>query len=421
MLRKHRVAASLFILYASFYLCRANVDASFPLLSRAYGYDKEQLGRLSSIAILAYALGKLTLGPLGDVTGGRRLLGFAVGGSVAASLALGAGSSLGLLTFFAALNRWFQAGGWIGLIHVASREFPPREHGSVMGAISTSYEIGNVIALLLCGALVEVGLGWRALFVVNPILFGLVGLAVAGTLGRRSAGGSEGEPIAHAEPAATARNEEMRGSLWRRLGWLSRLPSFWIALALSVLLTFVRTGFLTWTPTFMAELTARDGGRISGAIVKSAIFPAAGVVGALTAGRASDRYGSGRRVPVVAISLGLLLISVLVLGHARIGNAAAMATIGACGLFLLGPYSLVGGAIALDVGKTRAAATAVGMLDAGGYLGASLAGVLLGALAERRGWSAAFDALALAVFVAAIVAIVWAFSTSAWSRAKETS
>ncbi len=414
MLRKHRIAASLFVVYASFYLCRANVDASFPLLSRAYGYDKEQLGRLSSIAILAYAAGKVTLGPLGDILGGRRLLGLAVVGSVVASFALGASTSLGALTIFAAQNRWFQAGGWVGLIHVASREFAPREHGSVMGAVSTSYEIGNVIALLLCGALVGMGFGWRALFIVNPILFGLVGVAVATVL-RRERGVPDGTSIAaEANPV-----DEQRERLWPRLGWLSRLPSFWTALALSVLLTFVRTGFLTWIPTFMAELGAREGGGISGAIVKSAIFPAAGVVGALSAGRASDRYGPGRRAPVVALSLGLLLIAILVLGHAGIGNVGAMCTIGACGLFLLGPYSLVGGAIALDVGKTRAAATAVGLLDAGGYLGASLAGVLLGALAERRGWSAAFDALAVAVFAACIVAVIWAFSTAAWSRGKK--
>jgi sugar phosphate permease len=411
MLRKHRVAASLFVVYASFYLCRANVDASFPLLSRAYGYDKEQLGRLSSIAILAYAAGKLMLGPIGDIVGGRRLLGLAVAGSVVASFALGASSSLAALTFFAAQNRYFQAGGWIGLIHVASREFAPREHGSMMGAVSTSYEIGNVVALLLCGALVALGFAWRVLFVVNPILFGLVGIAVATVLGRQT------------EPAAQVGSIGARGddgeTLWRRLTWLARLPSFWTALALSVLLTFVRTGFLTWTPTFLAELGSREGGGVSGAIVKSAIFPAAGVVGALSAGRASDRFGPGRRAPVVAVSLALLLGAILVLGHAAMGNVAAVAMIGACGLFLLGPYSLVGGAIALDVGKTRAASTAVGLLDAGGYLGASLAGVLLGALAQRHGWSAAFDALAVAVLAAAIVAVIWAFGAAAWARQRE--
>jgi sugar phosphate permease len=84
MKRRTVVLYALFGAYASFYLCRANVDASLPLLAKAFGYDKEQLGRLSSIAILGYAAGKVSLGPLGDVIGGRRLMIVAVLGSVAA-------------------------------------------------------------------------------------------------------------------------------------------------------------------------------------------------------------------------------------------------------------------------------------------------------------------------------------------------
>jgi sugar phosphate permease len=114
---------------------------------------------------------------------------------------------------------------------------------------------------------------------------------------------------------------------------------------------------------------------------------------------------------VIAGSLCLLVVSVLVLAHAGLdGTMSILACIAASGFFLLGPYSLVGGAIALDVGTTRAAATAAGLIDAAGYVGGSLAGVLLGTLAERRGWSAAFDALAVAAFVAALVAAAWGFS-----------
>jgi sugar phosphate permease len=69
--------------------------------------------------------------------------------------------------------------------------------------------------------------------------------------------------------------------------------------------------------------------------------------------------------------------------------------------------SLVGGAIVLDVGAGRAAGTAAGLVDAGGYVGASLGGVLLGTLAQRRGWSAAFDALAFAALLACLVATWW--------------
>ena len=398
--RRRLVIAALYVAYASFYLCRANVDASLPLLSAAYGYDKESLGRLASIAILCYALGKVLLGPLGDILGGRRLLAISIAGSIMASLSFEISTSLLLLMFFAGLNRCLQAGGWVGVVEVASRELAPAERGSIMGIMSTSFEVGNVLSLLLCGALVAMGFGWRALFVVNPALFAAIGAVAIALLFR--AGRAEPRPKV---PSSRTSGEKQT---FGRLLWLLGVPSFWMALALSFLLTFVRAGFATWIPMFLAELAQRSGGTVSGALVKSAIFPAAGFVGALLAGRVSDRFGPGRRAPVIAASLALLVVAILSLAHGGIDDIGpALFAIAACGLFLLGPYSLVGGAIVLDVGAGRASGTAAGLVDAGGYLGASLGGVLLGTLAQRRGWSAAFDALALAALLACLVATWW--------------
>jgi sugar phosphate permease len=133
-------------------------------------------------------------------------------------------------------------------------------------------------------------------------------------------------------------------------------------------------GFLTWMPTYLVELASQRGGTASGAIVKSAVFPA----------------------------------------HAGfVDTTAILVLIAASGFFLLGPYSLVGGVTALDVGTARAASTAAGLIDAVGYVGASLSGVVLGTLAQRHGWSAAFDTLAFVTLAAAVVAAAWGMSTAA--------
>src|SRR5262252_7098931 len=95
------VALALFVAYGSFYLCRANVDAALPFLRRDEGYDKTQLGTLSSIATLTYAVGKVVLGSAGDRLGGRRLMLIAVSGSVVCSLAFGTSHSFAALVAFA--------------------------------------------------------------------------------------------------------------------------------------------------------------------------------------------------------------------------------------------------------------------------------------------------------------------------------
>ncbi|MEO8874165.1 MAG: MFS transporter [Polyangiaceae bacterium] len=393
--------------YASFYLCRANVDAALPLLHDAFDYDKAKLGTLSSIAIGVYAGGKVLMGALGDRVGGRRLMLFAMAGSIAATFAFGASSTFVALVFFAALNRFFQSGGWVSLVQVVARWFPAGKHGSVMGALSTSYELGNVVSLLLCGFLVEHKLGWRSLFVVNPALFAIILIFVFFAL--------RGEPPSSPE---TKHAPEPRLPFREAFPLLAKKPAFWSAVALSVLLTFVRTGFLTWTPTYLTEIARASGlgaSSVSTSIAKSAIFPATGVVAALVVGRISDRYGPGKRAPVLVVSLAFHVVAVLVLAHSGItSTTTAMIAIGACGLSLLGPYSLMAGAIALDVAGSRAASTAAGFIDGAGYLGATLVGVVLGGVAERWGWPAAFDVVAFAGFLAMIVGIgAWVAGTRA--------
>jgi sugar phosphate permease len=393
----------LFLAYASFYLCRANVSVAIPLLQRE-GFDKVQTGQLVSIATVTYAIGKIVLGSTGDYLGGRRLMLLAVTGSVVCSLGFGFQSTLGTLIVFAAANRFFQAGGWSGLVQVVSQTVEPRRNGLVMGILSTSYELGNVLALTLSAFVATHG--WRALFVVNPLLFLLVGGSAVLAL-----------PRVRAEPGRSPRAldpetaDEPPPGLWTTLRSLAVQGGFWTAVGLSALLTFLRDSFNNWTPAFLVELSAASGkNEVSGSIVKSALFPAAGVVAALAVGPIGDRLGRGRRAPIMAVSLTVVVALTLLLAH---GPAAvrdplvAAALIGGIGLFLLGPYSLLAGAMALDVSGKRGAATAAGIIDGAGYLGASLSGIVIGTVAQHRGWGAAFDVVAAVAAVAMAVSAVW--------------
>jgi OPA family hexose phosphate transport protein UhpT-like MFS transporter len=406
------VVVILLVAYASLYLCRSNVDAAFPLLSREYGYTNLQLGSLSSVATVSYAVGKIVMGAAGDVVGGRRIMLVAMFGSVAASFAIGLSGALVSLTVFAAINRFFQAGGWGGLVHVISRWFPPGRHGAIMGTLSTSYEGGAVVTFLFCGWLKYIGFGWHALFVINPLILAAVALAVALLLR-----GTPPQPVPEAAPrleadATEPKTTEPDASLGSVLVSLASKPAFWATAVMSMLLTFLRIGFLTWTPKFLSDLETTTFGQSAdaSAIVKTAIFPAAGAIAALSAGPLSDRFGPGRRAPVMAVSLSILIAAVLALAHMPAHSTSLRVVfIGVCGLFLLGPYSLLGGAISLDIAGKRGTAVTAGIVDGVGYFGASLSGVVLGGVADRAGWTAAFDVMAAVAFLSALVAMGWTF------------
>ncbi len=110
----------------------------------------------------------------------------------------------------------------------------------------------------------------------------------------------------------------------------------------------------------------------------------------------------------MTVSLGILVGCVLALAHAGVRTPLVAALgVAACGLFLLGPYSLLAGAVSLDVAGRRGAATAAGFIDAVGYVGASLSALVLGSVSKRAGWTAAFDVVAAVTFLAFVLALVW--------------
>ncbi len=420
--RERVVLALLVAAYASIYLCRANIEPAWTMLAAKYGYDNEQTGAIFATALAAYAVGKVVLGAVGDLVGGKAILVFAMSTAVVASLlvgaldwpaVVGARNALWVMGAFVVLNRFGQSGGWGGIVHIVARWFPPERSGAVMGIVSTSYDVGNVAALLLCAGLVQLGAGWRTLFVVNPLLLAVVlvvvVLALKGSPHHVSSRASA-EVKAEARLVVAAAAEDEKEALRSLLARLMRERGFWMAIALSFLLTFVRAGFMTWTPKYLYDVATAAGSTtaLSGSIAKSAFFGAAGMMGSLVIGRLSDRWGPGRRAGIMTASLAALLLAVLALAHAGVTDPlGAAAIIGVAGFFLLGPYSLLGGAITLDVAGKRGASTTAGIVDGVGYVGASLAAIVLGSVSKRHGWSAAFDVIAAVTLAALVLAGIW--------------
>ena len=87
-------------------------------------------------------------------------------------------------------------------------------------------------------------------------------------------------------------------------------------------------------------------------------------------------------------------------------DTTVLALTGLTGFFILAPYSMVGGGVlALDAGGRRAAATAAGLLDGIGYLGATAAGYGIANVVGRTGWRGSFSAMAAAVSGCAVLAL----------------
>ena len=401
-----RTAASLFVGYSAYYMCRSNLAVAAPLLIREFGsrgLNKEVLGQLASVGVLCYAAAKVVNGVLGDFLGGKKVFLLGMVGSVAATVAFGLGQGVAVFFVAWATNRLVQSMGWAGLVNTTANWFSYRSYGKIMGLLSLSYLVGDIAAKLLLGQLLAQGLGWRGLFMAAAAVLAAVALVNWFTLKSRPE--SVGLPAPPANPDGLfAGPTTAPASLAALLGPYFRSPAFRLMLALSFGLTALREAFSFWVPTYLVEAAHLSAGAAARC---SALYSLFGMASILGAGYLSDGWLRGRRGGLIlAACLGLVPV-LLLMARPASGSAGPLVLISLVGLLLLGPYSFLAGAMSLDAGGRRGAATASGLVDAVGYVGGTGALWVTGALAERQGWGHAFLALALLAAGTAGAALVF--------------
>jgi sugar phosphate permease len=153
---------------------------------------------------------------------------------------------------------------------------------------------------------------------------------------------------------------------------------------------------------------------LPGARLRRALERGVSAHGRILGARRGDRRGSARAgaadaarraAPAGAGLLALAAGTRPVMSSAPLGLAALAMT----ALMLIGPYSLLAGAMALEIGGKQGAATTAGLIDTAGYLGALMSGIAIGAAAEMFGWSASWRLLGIVTVVGAAIAALLAW------------
>lgn len=403
--------ATLFVGYGGYYICRSNLSVATPLILREFadaGITKTEIGVITSIGMVFYSIGKVTNGLLADFLGGRGLFLLGMAASVVCTVLFGAASGIALFTVAWAANRYVQSVGWGALVKVTSRWYSVSVHATVMGILCMSYMLGDSFARYYLGFFIKQELGWRAVFFIAAASLGLIAIVSIWTLksSPREIGGVE--PPTNPENVFGSGGESPKpDGILELLLPLVKSVDFWLICLMNAGLTLIRETFNFWMPTYLTEV----GGLSEGvAAQRTMIFPLVGAASALITGTLSDRI-KGKRGRVVLPALSVLTASLWLLSVLPLNGQPLLAIALICVVFFLmiGPYSLLSGVMALDLGGKRGSSTAVGFIDSAGYLGGSVSGYGIGAVAENRGWPAAFAVLAAsAAFTALAAALFWA-------------
>jgi sugar phosphate permease len=382
------------VAYATYYAGRKGFSVAKRAIERDLSVSREALAAIDTGYLTFYASGQLASGLLSDRIGARKLVGWGMIFSAVCCFGFGASSTaLGLGVAFA-LNGLAQSTGWPGTTRAMAEWTTPANRRRVMALFSTSYQFGGIAATAVAAFLLS--FGWRATFFVPAVSLALCGCGVLALLRPGPEAPDERLPPGAGPPEDLAlRREAVRAAL--RSPVLLAFGSSYFAIKL------IRYSLLFWLPYYLStELGYKEGS----AGYLSTAFEVGGIVGVVLAGYATDRW---RRVPrpvfcaLLLVGLtGALFFYTRLAPLGAVPNALGLALVGA---LLFGPDSILSGAAAQDAGGPLAAATATGLVNAVGSLGAILQGPLNAWVSRAFGWQAVFLVLVALAFAAAIALV----------------
>jgi sugar phosphate permease len=392
------------LVYVAYYLTRKDFDGAKPGMMAPHDslpaeYSKSEVATLDFCFLSSYAAGHFLAGPLGDWLGARRVALWGLCLTIAANLAFGLLHPMPWLAVAITINGLAQAFGYPQCCKIIAAWFPPEARGRASSWFLTSYTLGDIAAKALAGTMIN-HVGWRwAFFAPAGLVTGLAALLWLRLRGNPAEAGV-GAPM---EPVSQPEVSPTRPRFGEELKELVKHPAMWLVCGGYFLLKLARYTFLGWSNVFLFEKLGYSPGDATLATIPIAV---GGLAGTLAAGYASDRLFQTRRAPVAVICLvGLAMVTPL---YARLAPGApleAMALHLAVGFFAFGADAIMSMATAMDLGSGKGAASAAGLINGAGSVGAVLSPLLGAWVSTHFGWTTAWHLLAGLLLVAAAMTV----------------
>jgi glycerol-3-phosphate transporter len=402
-----RILYSCFFAYAVFYFCRVNISMALPVMEKALGYTKAQLGAITSALYIAYGIGKFGNGIMADRTNPRYFMTLGLFLTAVVNIIFGLNAALIVLIVLWASNGWFQSMGFPPGARLLSHWFSPSEHGRMFSLYGCSHQVGAAIIIAVSGYIV--GYGWRYVFILPGIFAIVIAFVLLNRL--RDIPATMGLPpvekyrdditdkktLESVEKPLTVKETLLKYVLNNKYVWFVAFGNFFLYIA--------RYGALTWAPSYINQ--AKNVSIVKAGLI-TAFFEIMGILGMLSAGWISDKTFKARRGPIMAIYMFILSFSLYAFWIAPPGNPLLYTVLlGICGFLVYGPLMLVSVAAISFAGK-KAAATASGFTGLWGYMGATASGYGIGWAAHNYGWNTGFSLLiASGILSAFFFALTW--------------
>lgn len=404
-----QILGGAFLCYSAYYLVRKNFVMVMPDLIDQ-GYSKSELGMALSALALSYGVSNFVMGYLADRMDVRKLMPICLLVSGLLSLLMGflpiIQFPLMVMIVLLAVNGCLQGSGWPCSAKLIAHWFVRQERGTAMSFWNLSHNVGCGLLGPLAILAVMIFGDWQSKLYF-PASIAVI-IAIASYFLLRDSPGSCGLPAPSPEMAEDHEIAQQRTSFKRSCQLFClhclKLPPLWILAVVNACTYFIRYGVIDWAPVYLTETKGFSFNASSWAFFA---FEYAAIPGTLICGYLSDRHFKGKRAPVNALFMTLVLISLIAYWQSPPGNTTyAVLSLISTGFLIYGPVMLVHVHI-IDLVPLPFAATAAGFCGLFGYIfGATSANLVLGKVLDLYGWDACFELLAAASLLALVLLLL---------------
>jgi MFS family permease len=385
------------------YADRQAIFSVFPRLKTEMGLSDVQLGVVGGAFMWVYAAALPLAGIVADRANRKALI---LGGLLfwsVVTLATGWATEYWHLVLFRALEGLGEAFYYPASMSLLSDYHGPATRSRAMGLHQSSVYVGTVLGGGVAGYCAD-HYGWRLGF----YLFGGLGVALAAVLvfylREPTRGAADGPPIGKDE--GRGMKDESEGESCFDSSFILHPSSFPMALVLTAVFVganFVAVIFLTWMPSYLYEAFGMS---LTLAGLNATFWlQAASVAGVLCGGWLADRWARRRGGRPLVQAVGLLVGApvVFLTGWARDVEVLVVALAGFG--FFKGLYDANIWASLYDVVPARRRATAQGLMNAVGWLGAGVAPVAIAAASARYGMAACLSATSVIYLLCGVLLV----------------
>ena len=458
-----RVFFVMITLYTFYFTCNNNLGVAADRIQQSFDLSNATFGILFTIFTLGFGLGQFFSGYLGDRYSPKLLMFLGAIGATAANIGFGLSSGMKPFAIFWAINAVSLSMGWSPGCSVLFRWIPQKRWGLFMGLFDAFAFLGGIIIYPVAGFAITF-LSWRAAFFLPALLLLMWSVVFCiyvkdtpqqygFTVEWEHSGGSDAKAPAPASgdakdsakaPASedakdpTPVSGDAKGSAsdtvcMRDYADVMKHPAILLTALATICSQFVRWGLVNWIVKILITPCSVDapglaesagGGLFAGsqsggfgmALMAATIAASAmhwgGAFFSIALGHISDTVFHGSRWQTILMGFlvstaGLLIIyfwglQILMLPGGVVILGALLFFAGGCIQGVQAPlFNLPG-----DILGTRLGGTGVGIVNGWSYLGASFAGISLGAMMDAFGLTSCLLLMAGISLAGAVVTAV---------------